>query len=760
MYYKSIYVITMLVMGIIMMFLAQKAKQKNTSIARALVRLTYSVIITVTASILAMLLPSEPVALFMQTLHYASTEWMLIFLLAFLEKYTNLFEGKLQYRMIFFISSGISSVILLLNFIFENIVTCTYVTSMGVTYRMFETIAPLYNIHEYFSYALALFCLIALIAKTIETIKFYRVKYFPAVIALFITLGMEGICSFAKAKLDYALFGYIWLAIFLIYYTIFFKNKVLISSTLSYAVSQAKNGVVCFDIDKKCVYINDVIIKLFPESTSYESFEELFGGVNTTATLSADYSNVIQKEHLLNGEIRNLEITFSRIRDDNGDYIGTSFYVIDKTEDIRALEKVHYAATHDELTGLYNLAGFNDLVSAQIKNVDECYIVASDIKDFKLINDIFGYKKGDEILIKFAEEMRGSLSQNAICGRINSDRFAFYIPCEEYDESVFEKAVNPVKALLANEHLDLCIHFGIYKASTRTSSTWLMYDHARIALLSIKNDYDKIISYYDAEIMQRIVREKKLVSEFDKALEEKQFKMFLQPQISSETKQIIGAEALVRWQDPIQGMISPAEFIPVYEKTGLIYKLDMFMWEQAVSKLKEWEQAGKDDLHISVNISPTDFFYIDVYETVVELVERYGINPANLKLEITESAFMNDPESQLLLIDKLKSYGFHVEIDDFGSGYSSLNMLKDMKADVLKIDMGFLRKTEADSRAKSIILSIIKLAQELEMVVVTEGVETIEQVNFLTEAGCDIFQGYYFDKPLPIEVFEEKYLVN
>ena len=205
-------------------------------------------------------------------------------------------------------------------------------------------------------------------------------------------------------------------------------------------------------------------------------------------------------------------------------------------------------------------------------------------------------------------------------------------------------------------------------------------------------------------------------------------------------------------------MIPPYKFITVFEQTGLIGRLDSYMWEQACIKLQEWQRRGFTDQYLSVNISQKDFYLLDVYQIVTSLVEKYQIEPRQLHLEITETAIMNNPQEQLPLIGKLREYGFRVEIDDFGSGYSSLNTLKDMKVDVLKIDMGFLRKTEHQDRSRIILKMVVSLAKSLEMEVITEGVETQEQVDFLKEYGCDIFQGYHFAKPMPVVEFEQKFL--
>ena len=223
---------------------------------------------------------------------------------------------------------------------------------------------------------------------------------------------------------------------------------------------------------------------------------------------------------------------------------------------------------------------------------------------------------------------------------------------------------------------------------------------------------------------------------------------------------MLGAEALVRWQHPKRGLIFPGDFIEVFERTGLIYRLDKYIWELAVQKLAEWQKDGRNELYISVNISTKDFYYMDVYKTITGLVEQYQIIPSTLKLEITETAIMTGSAGELELIARFRDYGFQVEIDDFGSGYSSFNTLKDMDVDVLKIDMGFLRTTKPEhlERSMSIINTIISLTQTLGLSVITEGVETKEQIDALTKMGCGIYQGYYFSKPISVDEFEDTYL--
>jgi len=251
--------------------------------------------------------------------------------------------------------------------------------------------------------------------------------------------------------------------------------------------------------------------------------------------------------------------------------------------------------------------------------------------------------------------------------------------------------------------------------------------------------------------------EQELISGLSRAIENEELKMYLQPQTTKDGK-LLGAEALVRWEHPEQGFIMPGKFIPVFEKNGLIAEVDKYMWETACKQIKKWNENGYEDLYISVNISPRDFYFLDIYQIFTDLIKKYDISPKSLKLEITETAIVMDVKRQMELIGKLRDAGFIVEIDDFGSGYSSLNMLKDLYVDILKIDMVFLRKSNDEERSKKILQMIITLAKQLGMPAITEGVETVEQVEFLSEMGCEMFQGYYFAKPMSVLDFEKQYL--
>ena len=258
-------------------------------------------------------------------------------------------------------------------------------------------------------------------------------------------------------------------------------------------------------------------------------------------------------------------------------------------------------------------------------------------------------------------------------------------------------------------------------------------------------------------MLEAAIKYKTIVDEFDDAIKASEFKMYLQPQLSAKTRRLTGAEALVRRIKPDGTIVSPIDFIPVYEKSGLISRLDRYIWEQAAAKLGEWKKVGIN-MSISVNISPKDFYYIDIFNTFAGLVKKYDIEPSNLKIEITETTIMSDVPNLMGELEELRKAGFTIEMDDFGSGYSSLNTLKDINVDVLKVDMGFIKETKNVKKSRIILASVIKMAKVLNLLIITEGVETEEQVDNLTKLGCDVFQGYYFSKAIDVNEFEKRYL--
>lgn len=418
------------------------------------------------------------------------------------------------------------------------------------------------------------------------------------------------------------------------------------------------------------------------------------------------------------------------------------------------MEKQSYAyrsisvAKNDLLTGLCSKENFYSQVGERLTHSSKKgrYLVYANIDDFKLVNDLFGRKKGNAILQKTAKYLRELSPHDGLCAHVEADRFFVFLNEQDFSENALNRVSDRLSKSIKRTANPVTLRFGVYKIENPKDSVSVMAGYAKRALKTIKGDAVKRVAYYDNRFLEQKHHEQLVVSEFDRALKERQFKIYLQPQVSSQNA-LQGAEVLV----------PPARFIDTLEKIGLIAHLDKNVWEQAAELLKNWQGTPNENLYLSINISTKDFYYLDVYKTLTEIVERYGINPKKLRLEITESVLMNDIDRLIEITKRLHKYGFLIEIDDFGKGYSSLSMLKDIDVDVLKIDMEFLRETEHEEKSRIILASIIEMSRRLGIEVITEGVETAAQKELLESIGCKLFQGYFFDKPMNVGDFEQKW---
>lgn len=425
---------------------------------------------------------------------------------------------------------------------------------------------------------------------------------------------------------------------------------------------------------------------------------------------------------------------------------------------LQNIQKERDYFAYDPLTGTYRREYFiKNMETALRENPNMKYVLlVTNIVGLKFYNEIFGEEMGNAVL-KAQSEMLKSAPASTLCyGRIAGDEFAILMEADKFSESRMLHHANIIEEQFSSDLYRMHIHIGIYYISMEEAVT-IMLDKAEIAVRSLQGEFGTRHAYYTTDMLDKSLLERRVLSEFDQALTEGQFCFYLQPQFSKKGD-CLGAEALVRWTHPIKGLIPPLDFVPILERTGLIWKLDQYIWEEAAKKLKEWQNERNSNIFISVNISPKDFIYLNIYQVFTSLVEKYQIPPKSLKLEITETAFLEDTEKQLALIDRLQEYGFDIEIDDFGNGFSSLNLLKDIKANILKIDMAFLEERQNMHRSWAILKSIVSLASSIGMETITEGVETQEQVSKLTEMGCDMFQGYYFSRPVPVNDFESLYL--
>lgn len=434
-----------------------------------------------------------------------------------------------------------------------------------------------------------------------------------------------------------------------------------------------------------------------------------------------------------------------------GSYLGTT------RENAAVYAKLEYRLNYDSLTKAYNRYGFYKNAQKLIKeHTDTEYcLILSDIKSFKLINEIYGENIADKILIDEVNIIRQKMKGNSVLGRLNGDIIAMVIPKEYLSEKEFSDMIKLLSDRYSNKNFRLHIYLGVYYIKDVNETIRQMVDKVSLVIMKSKGNMSNYILYYDENSYRNDIFKQQLIGEFETALNENQFCMYLQPQTDKDGN-MLGAEALIRWNHPNMGLIMPGAFIECFEDAGLIYRLDNYIWEEAAKQLKIWKDSGYN-YYISVNISAKDFYHIDVYQTFKNLVSKYDIDTDKLHIEITETALSEDKQAAHKTIERLHDEGFIIEIDDFGSGYSSFNFLKDVCADVIKIDRVFLKKSSHEERGEQILRSIISLSHDIGMDVITEGVENVDQLSMLAKMNCDWFQGYYFSKPIAVGDFEEKY---
>ncbi|MGN0682225.1 MAG: EAL domain-containing protein [Oscillospiraceae bacterium] len=410
----------------------------------------------------------------------------------------------------------------------------------------------------------------------------------------------------------------------------------------------------------------------------------------------------------------------------------------------------------DQLTGLYSKDYFYRKVRERLdKNPDKEYtLLCCNIENFRLYNDTFGREAGDRLLKEAAEIFRKRVSEGAICCRYNADRFLALT--DKASEAKGRESFAGARKLNRSELSDnLPVKLGIYEIIDRSIPVELMCDRAVWVVDTIKGIYDRYVAVYDDKIRNTLLREQAITDAMETALSEKQFVVYYQPKNSLGDDNIVGAEALIRWIHPEWGFMSPGEFIPLFEKNGFIRRLDEYVWESVCEQLHEWIVKGQPIVPVSVNVSRLDIYNSQLVEKLCELIKKYEIDPSLLHLEITESAYTENPDQIISTVEELRRKGFVIEMDDFGSGYSSLNMLGQMSLDILKLDMKFLHNEMAKPVERCLLRAIIDMAHALHLKVVAEGVETVDQKERLKSMSYDYAQGYFYSKPSPAEDFEK-----
>ncbi len=416
-------------------------------------------------------------------------------------------------------------------------------------------------------------------------------------------------------------------------------------------------------------------------------------------------------------------------------------------------------ALQDDVTKSMNKASFylesEKMLLKKLLPDEKLALILMDIDNFKIINELYSMKKGDAILRNVAKILSKNVQENGIYARLNDDVFAMMYKYK--DEKELISLIDSISEDVFNLKLSLKVipSFGIYRITDTSVPVNAMCDKANLAKRTIKGLVGNRYAFFTEKLSRAILADKEIEDEMRPALEQKQFVMYLQPKIDMKTMRPCGSEALIRWNHPKKGLIPPYKFIPLFERNGFVIEVDKFMWEQACIAIRSWLDNGYTPLPISVNLSRIHFKYEHLVETIEDLVKKYDIPKKYLELELTESAFLDNEGAVNSTIVRLQNLGFTIAMDDFGMGYSSLNMLRKLPVNILKLDRGFINEATCTERGFIVLNHVIHMAKDLKATVVCEGIETEEQANTLKTAGCDIAQGFLYARPMPLEEYDE-----
>ena len=412
----------------------------------------------------------------------------------------------------------------------------------------------------------------------------------------------------------------------------------------------------------------------------------------------------------------------------------------------------------DDLTGLYNRDYFFEYANRMKREKPDVSMDAMviNIEQFHSVNALNGRKFGDQVLRVLGREIQAIAKENGgIGGRFGADRFDIYCRHTDDHQAIFDRLQEKMNELMPNEGIR--IRMGVMQSQPDIEPVQ-MFDMARTACSMARGHYKERLIVFNDEVRKREMYEQLLISDLSRALDGFEFEVFYQPKYDIQTQppELVSAEALVRWNHPELGLIPPDDFIPLFERSGKISEIDKYVWSEAARQIVRWREIYGRTIPVSVNLSRVDVFDPDLEKNLDDILRYNGLGPEVIKLEVTETAYTEDSEQVIKVVERLRKKGFMVEMDDFGTGYSSLNMLSAMPVDVLKMDREFVRNIEHSEKAIRLVALILNTAKELDVPVIAEGVETESQLMLLRELGCAVVQGYYFSRPLPAAEFEKK----
>ena len=614
------------------------------------------------------------------------------------------------------------------------------------------------TIHRVVCYGIFLVSLIIFIVKTAKASRVYREKYAIILLAMLATGALESYYIFSRQPIDMSMIGFAIFGLLVYFFALHYRSQKLLDRMLAGIASDMPDALFFFDKSGKCIWTNEPGKNLIGVSqNNYDNVKDnltfLFGDIDFKS------SGWFKRVTLGTGdEAHYTHLAMRSIVDEKQQITGTYLSVRDITDEQREIKREMYNSTHDSLTGFYTKEYLFEQIDQRLHNDHETdYMIGyMEIANLKIINDVFGSRFAELTIKKAADFIQEGVSKKCLYGKIADDAFGILIDKADFNSKpVDDKLSNFIVSDNGLNH-HILINYGVYDIREEDEiDVPLFFNSARLATTIIKDNSKSPVAFYDDKLREEIIHNQMISNQVTEAIKTRQIKPYLQPIVDSRGM-LVGAEALVRWIHPEEGFMNPGAFIPVFERNGLIANVDRHMWKCACEILSDWKSRNIDSF-ISINISPKDFYFMNVVKELKELVEKYEIKPEKLRVEITETVMANASVNIFEIVAELREYGFIVEMDDFGSGYSSLNLLKDLNFDVIKIDMQFLKDSERNMKAGLIINHIISMAEDLGMETLTEGVETAKQFEKLFAMGCKLYQGYYFSKPVPLSDFEKQW---
>lgn len=680
--------------------------------------------------------------------------WTYYLAFSFNHAFTNTTKKLGFIKEFYFILCFIDSVLLLanarVNVIFDLVPAHT---NAGFFYWGIKYTSK-FGFHKLVCAILSFSSLALLISSIVKAPSYNKVKYVTILTSESLVLIANYVFNSLNLPLNISLLMLVASSIFIANYVNRDFSAPVLIGPLS-AITESINDIIfCYDSSENLIYANSAAKNVFKKSNdNLENFAKEFRQnflKNRPSELSLKLDNGEERYYIT--EYKDFFISNSNI--------GSYLRLQDKTKETLESRRKNYIATHDLLTGLFNRSGFfKKMQEALYQNTfKNPILICTNIKDFKLINTIYSEQVGDSVLQNQTEVMKRLPGhKKSIIGRIADDKFAILMEKQDFDKDIFEEVFNEVSCIIEKTLYNIQIVAGIYEIYDKKDTVQSIFDKAKISLDAIKDSDNQIFSFYNPSMMEKMLKEKDIVNDFEKSLNEKQFSIQLQPVIDNDGN-VLGAESVVRWNNPKYEDLTPSSFLDVLERTSLIYKLDVYVWELVAKKLHEWKERGFADRFISVNVSSKDKFFIDIIKTFSELIKKYDISPQNFKVEIRETAMLENPEKTIAIFSQLKKLGIKVYIDNFGTGFSSLNVLKDFIADGIKMDTSFLSESKVSGKNKIILQTMISMSSDLGMEFIAKGVESENQMLALSKMDCKLFQGFYFSKPLPVKTYEAKYL--